>query len=155
MPICLNKLIDTCSTCNENGKNFCPNPEICTGTGTNPRHCILYVLKCGHIMHSHCLRDEKNCPMCRTIIDVSFTPAPQYVWSSGLIEPETHSRIQIKENESGGKWIQKKLINLIELIQNRQPIAPYIYENISRRFDFSDPIMYQGIIKKYEDEIKH
>ena len=25
-PICLERLIDTCSTCNESGKNFCPIP---------------------------------------------------------------------------------------------------------------------------------
>jgi hypothetical protein len=159
-PICLEKLIDTCSTCNENGKNFCPNPEFCSGT--NPQYCSIHIGECGHSMHYHCLsklpnvgpRHNKLCPLCREEFYVIATPGPQYVWSSGFIAPRVHRNIEIRENESGGKWKQIDLINLIELIQTRQPIAPYIYNHISRSYYYASPEAYEGIIKTYEDSIK-
>jgi hypothetical protein len=159
-PICLERLIDTCSTCNENGKNFCPNPKTCGGT--NPQHCIIYIGNCGHLIHSHCFnkipyvepRHKQLCPLCRVVFNPIATPSPQYAWSSGFIEPSTHSLIKIRENESGGKWKQIILINLIELIKTRQPIAPYIYNHISRSDVYSSPEKYNGIVKTYEDTIK-
>ena len=159
-PSCLEKLIDTCSTCNESGKNFCPDPQICRGT--NPHNCMIYIAECGHSMHSHCFskipyderRHLKLCPLCREVFNVIVTPSPQYVWSSGFIAPLTQSQIEIRENESGGKWKQIHLINLIELIQTRQPIAPYIYNHITRSYRYASPEAYNGIVKEYEDSIR-
>ena len=152
-PICLEKLIDTCSTCNENGKNFCPNPRICEGT-TNPQDCSIFISDCGHILHSHCLKkiprqpdNSQLCPVCRKIIELFAFRRPQYQWSSGFIEPLTAS-IEIREDESGGKWKQIFLINLIELIKARQSIVPYFYNGNTQ------PYKTDGIIKQYEDSIR-
>jgi hypothetical protein len=154
--ICLGKLIDTCVSCKENGQNFCPVPQ--TFCGTNPQHCVIHIGNCGHLYHSHCLKKIPNeyhgpklCPNCRNVFDPIATPSPQYVWSSGFIEPPTHSLIKIREDESGGKWKQIQLIELIELIKTRQSIAPYIYNHISRSDVFASPDKYNGIVKIYED----
>ena len=158
-PICSEKLIDTCSTCNENGKNFCPHPQ--NHSGTNTQYCNIFIGNCGHLMHRHCFSKipyiehthKQLCPLCREVFNPIITTSPQYVWSSGFIAP-LDLQVQIKKNESGGKWKQIKLINLIELIQTRQPIAPYIYNDISRSYNFSSPEAYDGIVKTYEDSIK-
>jgi hypothetical protein len=154
-PICLVKLIDTCSACNQNGKNFCPNPSICVGTTTNPEYCSIFLSDCGHLFHSHCIAKitenpdgTQVCPNCRKKFNMFLTRLPQYQWSSGFIEPKTESLIKIREDESGGKWKQIFLINLIELIKAKKPIVSYIYG------DGSQISVRSEILKLYEDSIK-
>ena len=123
---------------------------------------MIYVGECGHSMHYHCFnkipyvepRHKQLCPLCREVFNPAFTPGPQYVWSSGFIVPPGHSQIEIRENESGGKWKQITLINLIELIKTIKPIAHYIYNHISRSYLYASPEAYNGIVKEYEDSIR-
>ena len=154
-PICLEKLIDTCSTCNENGKNFCPNPSICVGTTTNPEYCSIFISECGHLFHNHCIAKitenpdgTQLCPVCKKMIDTFLTRLPQYQWSSGFIETKTKSPIEIRKDESGGKWKQIFLINLIELIKTKKSIVSYIYDGRPQISKISE------LLKLYEDSIK-
>jgi hypothetical protein len=156
--ICLEKLIDTCASCKLNGNNYCPIPRHdYKNDETDPRFCGIHIGECGHAMHNHCISkiNDGKCPIDRKIFDAMITCLPQYVWSSGYISPRfgEGKKVEIRENENGGKWKQIQLLTLIDMIKNRRSIAPYIYNNITRSYQFSSPENYSGFIKTYEDSI--
>ena len=156
--ICFNKLTDVCTSCEINGNHFSPNPRYDYEKGeTDPKNCVIWVGKCGHVFHAHCLKETKDnkCPSCRKKFIADFTPSTDYLWCSGQISTELPWQTrQNKDDERGGRWKQVRLSILIDMIKNKQSIAKYIYDNISRSYNFSSPEKYEGLIKQYEDSIK-
>ena len=160
--ICSNNITDLCASCFINGNNFCPIPRP-KNDETNPSNCLIYIGDCGHCFHYHCL-DKYNkgrnyqivplqCPICKKKWNPVLTPSPSYVWASGIIDKWKIDPL-LHENENGGKWKQVSMLELVNLLKNKQSIANYISENINLSDAYKNPENYPSWLKKYEESIK-
>jgi hypothetical protein len=161
--LCSENIIDTCKDCHKHGMNYSPipkTPNLRIGE-TSPRLCFVYIGKCGHVFHAHCMNKTKGiCPLCDLPDNFEYliAPQPDYVWCSGKVSSPKPTQgmeeLDIYPDENGGKWKNIRLQNLIKLMKERKSIISYIMAYIEPDKYAVDPIYTTGLIKKYEDSIR-